>query len=52
MPSLPHELLVDMMREHPQVVLDLSREVVATLFPGELEVTATAATLREITPPE
>lgn len=52
MPSLTHELLVHVLREHPGVVLELLARLSGQDYGGAHEVMSTAATLAELEPAE
>ncbi len=52
MPSVEHELLVAIVREHPDVVLGLLRSAFGLEYAGEIEVTASSENLSEVRAPE
>lgn len=52
MPSVVHEVVVEIVREHPEHVLDLLRRAFGVRFDGAIEVVGTAENLTEIQPPE
>jgi hypothetical protein len=52
MPSLEHEMLVELLREHPELVLALLRAAFGLTTDGDVEVAASPENLTEIQPPE
>ncbi|HWB78866.1 MAG TPA: hypothetical protein VG755_28085 [Nannocystaceae bacterium] len=52
MPSLEHEMLVDLLREHPELVISLLRSACGIAIEGEVEVVASTENLTEIQPTE
>jgi hypothetical protein len=52
MPSLEHEMLVELLREHPELVLSLLRASLGIPIDGDVEVAASPENLTEIQPPE
>lgn len=52
MPSVPHELLVHIAREHPDVVLDLAPDLAAAILGDAEEISRDTTTLSELQPAE
>lgn len=52
MPSIEHELLVELIREHPDVVIELLRAAFGFDARGSLEVVSASENLTEVQPPE
>lgn len=52
MSSLEHEMLVDLLREHPDLVISLLRAAFGIAIEGELEVAASSENLTELQPTE
>ena len=52
MPSLEHEMLVELLREHPDLVLTLLRAAFGIAIDGDVEVAASPENLTEVQPPE
>jgi hypothetical protein len=52
MPSFEHEVLVELLREHPELVLELLRAAFGIEHDGTIEVAPTTENLTHIQPPE
>lgn len=52
MPSQEHETLVELLREHPDVVVELLRAAFGIMSDGEIEVASTTENLTAVRPPE
>jgi len=52
MPSREHEMLVELLREHPELVLALLRASLGVPIDGDVEVAASPENLTEILPPD
>ncbi|MBC8068159.1 MAG: hypothetical protein IAG13_07485 [Deltaproteobacteria bacterium] len=52
MTSVEHEVLVELLREHPELVLELLRAAFGIEYRGTLEVASSTENLTEVQPPE